>query len=100
MTPFADDGDAAWVAVCATLVTIRDGTRIRVRPVVPSDRVHIEAGFEQLSEASRRSRFFTPLQQLPEALLRYLTVARPDETEPPPRVGTAHWKVGIVMHRG
>lgn len=67
------DPDDAWVAACTTLVTIRDGTRIRVRPVVPSDRAQIEAGFEQLSEASRRSRFFTPLQQLPEALLRYLT---------------------------
>jgi acetyltransferase len=36
-------------------------------------RAQIEAGFEQLSEASRRSRFFTPLEQLPESLLRYLT---------------------------
>ncbi|MHB8490186.1 MAG: GNAT family N-acetyltransferase [Candidatus Dormibacteria bacterium] len=62
-----------FVAACTTLVTLRDGTRIRIRPIVRSDREQIEAGFEHLSAASRRGRFFTPLQQLPESLLRYLT---------------------------
>ena len=67
------DEDDAFVAACTTLVTLHDGTRIRVRPIVPSDREQIESGFEHLSEASRRSRFFTLLQRLPESWLNYLT---------------------------
>lgn len=67
------DEEKAFVAACTTLVTLKDGTRIRVRPIMPSDREQIEAGFEHLSEASRRSRFFTLLPRLPESWLNSLT---------------------------
>lgn len=73
MSGVTPDEEDSFVAACTTLVTLRDGTRIRVRPIVPSDREQIEAGFEHLSEASRRNRFFTLLQKLPESWLTYLT---------------------------
>ena len=73
MSSVTADEETAFVAACTTLVTLQDGTRIRVRPIMPSDREQIEAGFEHLSEASRRSRFFTLLPRLPESWLNSLT---------------------------
>jgi GNAT superfamily N-acetyltransferase len=53
--------------------TLRDGSRIMMRPVRPEDKDAIAAGFARLSPESRYRRFFAPLSRLSEADLRYLT---------------------------
>lgn len=56
-----------------TVHTLRDGGRILVRALQPADRDEIAAGYEQLSPASRRLRFFNAPNHLSERLLDYLT---------------------------
>jgi GNAT superfamily N-acetyltransferase len=53
--------------------TLRDGTPVALRPIVPSDRQRLLEGFEALSEESRRYRFLGPLSTLNEQQLTYLT---------------------------
>ncbi len=52
---------------------LRDGSRILLREVRPSDKDAIAAGFERLSPESRYRRFFTAMSRLSDADLRYLT---------------------------
>lgn len=52
---------------------LEDGARILMRPIRPSDKEAIAAGFERLSPTSRYRRFFAPLTRLSAADLRYLT---------------------------
>src|SRR5689334_7514436 len=54
-------------------VTLRDGTRVGIRPVEPEDRTRIAAGFERLSPESRYRRFFSPVNELSQRQLDYLT---------------------------
>jgi RimJ/RimL family protein N-acetyltransferase len=54
-------------------VTLRDGSRIILRPAVAADRDLLLAGFERLSPESRYRRFFAPMKVLSPALLDYLT---------------------------
>jgi len=54
-------------------VSLRDGSTMSVRQVQPSDKEALAAGFERLSPESRYRRFFSPLQRLTDADLRYLT---------------------------
>ncbi len=54
-------------------VTLRDGTPILVRPILPQDKQRLRDGFARLSEASRCRRFMTPLEHLSDAQLRYFT---------------------------
>ena len=53
--------------------TLRDGTPIALRPIVPADRARLLEGFEHLSEASRRLRFLGSVTSLSETQLDYLT---------------------------
>ena len=53
-------------------VTLRDGARVRLRPIAPGDKPLLAASFEQLSEESRYRRFFTAKNELSEADLDYL----------------------------
>jgi len=53
-------------------VTLRDGTRIAVRALVPADRELISAAFERLSAQSRFLRFFSPLPRLTTGMLNRL----------------------------
>jgi len=48
---------------------LRDGTRVRMRPIGPADRARLAAGFEKLSRESRYRRFFTAMPELPEKML-------------------------------
>ena len=48
---------------------LRDGTRVRLRPIGPADRARLAAGFEKLSRESRYHRFFTAMPQLPDKIL-------------------------------
>ena len=50
-------------------VTLRDGTSVAVRALVPEDRELIAAAFERLSPRSRFLRFFSPLPRLPKRTL-------------------------------
>lgn len=50
-----------------------DGGRVLVRPLLYSDRNELAEGFEKLSDASRRSRFFNAPERLSGKLLEYLT---------------------------
>ena len=54
-------------------VTLRDGSRLAIRPVEPDDRATIAEGFERLSPESRYRRFFGPMPELGERDLNYLT---------------------------
>ncbi len=50
-------------------VTLRDGTPIGVRPLVPEDRQLIAVAFERLSPRSRFLRFLSPIPRLSRGLL-------------------------------
>lgn len=50
-----------------------DGTPVLLRPIRPEDREALREGFERLSPASRRTRFFGAVDHLTEDQLRYLT---------------------------
>ncbi len=52
--------------------TLRDGGRVLVRALRASDRDQLAAGYEELSAASRRLRFFNPPEHLSGRLLDYL----------------------------
>ena len=53
--------------------TLRDGSLIAIRPVGPGDKRAIVSGFDHLSPESRYRRFFSPLEQLSDRDLAYLT---------------------------
>lgn len=54
-------------------VTLRDGSRVRLRQGHESDRGMLLRGFERLSDESRYRRFLAPMPELSEATVRYLT---------------------------
>jgi GNAT superfamily N-acetyltransferase len=53
--------------------TLRDGSRVKVRPVRRSDAGLLLRGFERLSEESRYRRFLCSMPELSEQMVRYLT---------------------------
>ncbi len=60
-------------AAASAPVLLRDGSRVLIRPVRPSDAALLAEGFARLSERSRRMRFLGPKNTLTEADLRYYT---------------------------
>lgn len=52
-----------------TVVTLRDGSRIRVRDLAPDDRDKLRAGFEELSPTARLMRFGRQVEELTDAML-------------------------------
>jgi GNAT superfamily N-acetyltransferase len=54
-------------------IALRDGSRVRIRPVRRSDSELLVRGFRSLSPESRYRRFLWPMPELPEATARYLT---------------------------
>jgi GNAT superfamily N-acetyltransferase len=52
---------------------LRDGSIVRVRPICSDDRQPLAEAFARLSPESRYRRFFTPMNQLSEGTLTYLT---------------------------
>src|SRR5207253_9673056 len=56
-----------------TTVTLKDGTRMLVRPIVPEDKNLLVEGFAQLSPQTRFRRFLGYMDKLRAPLLRYLT---------------------------
>jgi GNAT superfamily N-acetyltransferase len=65
--------DEAFVRKRTTEVSLRDGTRVRLRPVVPEDKALLTAGFERLSPESRFRRFMVPITELSAEQLSSLT---------------------------
>lgn len=65
--------DEEFVRRRTTEVSLRDGTRVRLRPIVPEDKALLVAGFERLSPESRYRRFMAPIAELSEEQLAYLT---------------------------
>jgi len=53
--------------------TLRDGTQVLLRPVVPDDRERIQNGMPALSSESRYFRFFTSAARLSDQQLRYFS---------------------------
>lgn len=53
--------------------TLRDGTTVVLRLIVPEDKALLEAGFNRWSPESRYARFLAPKTTLTEDELRYLT---------------------------
>ena len=54
-------------------VTLRDGTPVLLRQVQPSDRRRFSEGLKLMSMESRYLRFFSPLLELSEKQLKFLT---------------------------
>ena len=52
---------------------LRDGSTVVIRPLSPEDRELLRSGFERLSDRSRYLRFQTPLAELSDEQLSYLT---------------------------
>ncbi len=52
---------------------LRDGSRVRLRQGRSSDRELLVRGFARVSPESRYRRFLTPMHELSEAMVRYLT---------------------------
>jgi GNAT superfamily N-acetyltransferase len=52
---------------------LADGLHVLVRPVLPTDRAELRAGYRKLSTKSRHTRFFAPPADLSEDDLDYLT---------------------------
>lgn len=57
----------------ARKLTLRDGTCILVRPILPVDKDRLREGFARLSQASRYRRFMTSMEALSDRQLRYFT---------------------------
>ncbi|MFT3764454.1 MAG: GNAT family N-acetyltransferase [Minicystis sp.] len=60
-------------------VTLRDGTRVTLRPIRPDDAAALRAMFHRLSAESRYQRFFAVFSDLSPAMLRYLTEVDGDD---------------------
>jgi GNAT superfamily N-acetyltransferase len=77
-------------------VTLRDGSRVTVRPISPQDSAPLRAGFERLSEESRYRRFLSPMQELSGPMLRYLTEVDHHDHEALVAVGADGTIVGVA----
>lgn len=62
-----------YIAARTSVVTLRDGSRVILRPVIPTDRDLLVEGFERLSPESRYRRFFAPMKHISPPVLDYLT---------------------------
>jgi GNAT superfamily N-acetyltransferase len=65
--------DEEFVRRRTTEVTLRDGTSVRLRPILPDDKELLVEGFRRLSPESRYRRFMSPIEELSQDQLRLLT---------------------------
>lgn len=59
-------------ATYETSFQLRDGSRVRVRPLTPEDEPELHDAFSRMSERTVYFRFFSPLKRLPEDLAHRL----------------------------
>ena len=55
------------------IASLRDGTRVLIRPVIPEDKAGLQEGLSRLSFRSRYQRFLAPMTAFSEKQLGYLT---------------------------
>lgn len=67
------EGVLALLPISRVETTLSDGTPVLIRPVRVEDKALLVKGFERLSEESRYRRFMTPVSELTDEQLRYLT---------------------------
>jgi GNAT superfamily N-acetyltransferase len=65
--------DDPFIRARTSLLSLRDGTRVKIRPVVPDDKARFLDGFARLSPASRYRRFLAPIDELTPEMLRAFT---------------------------
>lgn len=65
----APSGGTGTPAPCSEEVTLRDGTRAWVRPLLRSDREMHATAYQQLSDTAKYHRFLVPVPELTEDLL-------------------------------
>lgn len=65
--------DPDFIARRTTVVSLRDGTRVTIRPVIPDDKERFLDGFSRLSPRSRYRRFMAPLDELTPDMLAQFT---------------------------
>jgi ribosomal protein S18 acetylase RimI-like enzyme len=65
--------DDPFVAEHTRIVTLSDGTRVRLRPVVPGDKEKMEEALQRMSPESRYKRFHRPIHRLSRKEIEYLT---------------------------
>ncbi|HEX9818413.1 MAG TPA: GNAT family N-acetyltransferase [Methylomirabilota bacterium] len=53
-------------------MALRDGTRVRMRPIVPGDAPKLVALYDRLSRDTRYHRFFSAMRRLPPDWARFL----------------------------
>jgi GNAT superfamily N-acetyltransferase len=70
VTPIPDEG---FVRARTSVISLRDGTPVRIRPVVPDDKQRFLDGFARLSPSSRYRRFLAPIDELTPEMLRAFT---------------------------
>ena len=70
-TPGASAANA--LALRGVPVVLRDGSHVRIRPGHHTDRDLLVRGFERLGPESRYRRFLTPMRELGEKMVRYMT---------------------------
>ncbi len=61
------------LVVLGAPVTLRDGSRVRLRQIRTTDKALLRRGFERLSTESRHRRFLTSVSELRDEEVRYLT---------------------------
>lgn len=67
------DVDDPFIQARTTVVELSDGTPVRVRPIVPSDKPRIAEGLANLSTESQYLRFLRPVDHLSADELTHLT---------------------------
>lgn len=65
--------DESFIRARTSLLSLRDGTRVKIRPVVPEDKERFLDGFARLSPASRYRRLLAPIEELTPEMLRTFT---------------------------
>jgi GNAT superfamily N-acetyltransferase len=79
-------------------VELRDGTRVRIRQLCRTDRDLLVRGFERLSPESRYRRFLTPMHELDQRTLRYLTDLDHRDHEAMIALGESGEGVGVARY--
>lgn len=65
--------DTDFIERRTTVVPLRDGARVTIRPVIPDDKGRFLDGFSRLSPRSRYRRFMAPLNELTPDMLVHFT---------------------------
>jgi GNAT superfamily N-acetyltransferase len=79
-------------------VRLRDGSRVVVRAIEPSDRERLVDAFARLSDESRYRRFFTPIRELPGDTVSYLTQVDHHDHEALIAVSDAGEMIGVARY--